>query len=214
MPAKKGASTNFIVVDGIKFYKTAQGYYSIARAKRLHVYVWEKHNGPVPKGHDVHHIDGNKDNNDISNLECVLRKTHHEKHMRERGPEELRRIMDEYVRPLAIDWHKSEEGRAWHREQYNASLAGKWADTVTKVCEYCGKEYSVPALVAYRSHFCSNNCKSQHRRVSRVDDEQRVCIICGATFFANKYSKIKTCSPECSVESAKRTKAAKRRRQE
>lgn len=37
----------------------------------LHRYIWEKHNGPIPKGHMVIHKDGNVHNNDISNLALV-----------------------------------------------------------------------------------------------------------------------------------------------
>jgi len=39
-------------------------------------WLWEKHNGPIPKdengiSYQIHHIDGNHDNNDLSNLMCV-----------------------------------------------------------------------------------------------------------------------------------------------
>lgn len=34
-------------------------------------YVYEKHHGPIPKGHKVIHLDGNKANNDIENLMLV-----------------------------------------------------------------------------------------------------------------------------------------------
>ena len=39
-------------------------------------WIWEKHNGPIPKdengiSYQIHHIDGNHDNNDLSNLMCV-----------------------------------------------------------------------------------------------------------------------------------------------
>ena len=35
--------------------------------KRLHRVVWESHNGQIPKGYDIHHIDSNTHNNDITN---------------------------------------------------------------------------------------------------------------------------------------------------
>ncbi len=38
--------------------------------------VWEKHNGPIPKGLLAHHIDGNPTNNTIGNLALVSRKAH------------------------------------------------------------------------------------------------------------------------------------------
>jgi len=30
--------------------------------------IYEQHNGPIPKGMDIHHIDGNHANNDPNNL--------------------------------------------------------------------------------------------------------------------------------------------------
>ena len=34
----------------------------------LHHVIWEQHNGPVPAGHTVRHIDGNRNNLDPANL--------------------------------------------------------------------------------------------------------------------------------------------------
>ena len=36
-----------------------------------HVLVWEQHNGPIPEGYQIHHIDGDKSNNSIENLQLV-----------------------------------------------------------------------------------------------------------------------------------------------
>ena len=58
---------------------TAKGYNRIYRDGRNvmeHVYVWEQHNGKVPAGHDIHHINHNKLDNRIENLECVSRLDH------------------------------------------------------------------------------------------------------------------------------------------
>lgn len=41
--------------------------------KAKHVYIWEKHNGPVPEGHCVIFGDGNNRNFDINNLILVSR---------------------------------------------------------------------------------------------------------------------------------------------
>lgn len=37
----------------------------------VHRKVWEEHNGPIPPGHKIIFLDGNKDNCDISNLAMV-----------------------------------------------------------------------------------------------------------------------------------------------
>jgi hypothetical protein len=51
----------------------AKGYYRRTREPRtmLHYDIWEFHNGPVPDGHQIGHKDGNKENNDITNLVCL-----------------------------------------------------------------------------------------------------------------------------------------------
>jgi hypothetical protein len=36
--------------------------------------VWEKLNGPVPEGYCIYRTDGDPDNNDPSNLECIPKK--------------------------------------------------------------------------------------------------------------------------------------------
>jgi hypothetical protein len=41
-----------------------------------HRSVWEKHNGPIPDKHDVHHINRDKLDNNIENL-CLMLKADH-----------------------------------------------------------------------------------------------------------------------------------------
>ena len=46
----------------------------------LHRAIWELAHGPIPEGYFIHHIDKDKTNNSIENLECVSRKEHGVKH--------------------------------------------------------------------------------------------------------------------------------------
>lgn len=41
-----------------------------------HRYIWEQAFGPIPKGYDIHHIDGIKDHNVLENLQLVTRLEH------------------------------------------------------------------------------------------------------------------------------------------
>lgn len=50
-----------------------------------HRVIWEMHNGSIPVGHVIHHIDRNPRNNDISNLMCLSRAEHQALHRREDG---------------------------------------------------------------------------------------------------------------------------------
>lgn len=38
-----------------------------------HRWIWEMHNGPIPKGCQIHFLDGDRHNCDISNLELITR---------------------------------------------------------------------------------------------------------------------------------------------
>lgn len=54
-------------IDGNKCYKMR------------HVFVYECFNGIVPDGHEIDHIDNNKNNNKLSNLQCLTSHEHHKK---------------------------------------------------------------------------------------------------------------------------------------
>ena len=42
--------------------------------------IWIKHYGKIPPNHHIHHKDDNPFNNDISNLECLTKEEHKERH--------------------------------------------------------------------------------------------------------------------------------------
>lgn len=69
----------FIIYDGIKFTPSDNGYYRATSRKKhvsLHRYKYMKEVGKIPDGYDIHHKDGNKQNNKIENLECILKSEH------------------------------------------------------------------------------------------------------------------------------------------
>lgn len=71
----------FIMYDGKKWtVSKTTGYYRSTTDRHthtsLHRYIWEKHNGKIQDGFDIHHIDNNKTNNNINNLECLLKSEH------------------------------------------------------------------------------------------------------------------------------------------
>lgn len=180
------------------------GYYlgTSKPRKRLHRAVWEYYHGEIPKGYVVHHIDHNKENNDISNLQLVTDKEHHEIHKREMSEELKERLRENVIKnavPKAVKWHKSKEGKEWHRKQYEISLA--LVKPTKHICLNCGKEY-----MTKQGKFCSNKCKSAYRRKSGVDNETRKCKLCGKEFIINKYSKKECCSRTCASKIGHQTR--------
>lgn len=46
----------------------------------LHRHVWEQAHGPIPEGHVIHHLDENKSNCELSNLQCLPAGAHMSRH--------------------------------------------------------------------------------------------------------------------------------------
>lgn len=62
-----------------------------------HRLVWERANGPIPKGFEIHHIGGNSKNNDLTNLSLMTRSEHHRIHAL------LRKMNEDVVDPTDPD---------------------------------------------------------------------------------------------------------------
>ena len=158
-------NTNLAYCDGYKFRKDKKSGYWLCSTlnKRLHVYIYEKYNGKIQKGMQVHHVDHNKDNNEINNLRLVSRKEHskiHFEEMTEEEKEKKRKNLELNARPKAIEWHKSQEGKKWHIEHYEQVKEKLYGKHKFK-CEMCSKEFESSQT---RSRFCSNACKSRYWR--------------------------------------------------
>ena len=201
--AKYDKNKKHAYFNGITFTRDEKtGYYLSTRKvkdgkrQRLHVYVWEYYNGEIPKGYEIHHKDENKGNNESSNFELVTGPKHRRIHADEflhdkKRIEESTRYLLELAQPKAKEWHRSKEGRKWHKKHYE-KFKDKLQQKREFKCRNCGKTF-----LSVREGFCSNNCKSAWRRKQGLDNENRICVICGKEFETNKYSKVKTCSITC-----------------
>ena len=68
--------------NGKKFTLRAHGYYELTTDNRclMHRYIWEKETGLIPNGWDIHHLNNNKADNRIENLECLPKAEHTRKY--------------------------------------------------------------------------------------------------------------------------------------
>jgi hypothetical protein len=143
------------------------------RSVYLHRVIWEEANGPIPAGFDVHHVDGNTTNNEISNLALMGRSEHLGLHGRSpehaevrRGPrkpehaEKLREILKR-ARPEAAKWHSSPEGLAWHAKHAAECIRREFP----RKCAECGADFIGKIS---RAAYCTSAChKKRNARFAR-----------------------------------------------
>jgi len=168
----------------------------------LHRYVWAKHHGEIPSGCVIHHVDGDFSNNNLENLACMPLGEHSRKHwdagdIQANSPEWMAEI-----RGKAAEWHKSEEGRAWHREHVKNSLT-KRKKLPGLVCKGCSAEFENYSGTKY----CSRKCAGKHRvRVPSIDKQ---CPCCGRDFKAMR-REAKYCSKSCNKRAYHQARQASR----
>ena len=196
--SKNSKSLEFVDYNGERFYIQYSGRYYSARSGKirlLHRRVWSDVNGEIREGHHVHHIDGNWRNNDISNLELVDAKKHQAHHLRERmenNPEvfaESRKL----AWAAATVWHRSDEGRDWHKG--HGVRVWESREPTKATCSVCSTEYET--FFSSRSRFCSRSC-SQKESFQRHKTATGVCAECGSEFSFNRYRTQTCCSRVCS----------------
>jgi len=201
-----------IVFNGIKFRRYPESkrrsdrvYYTPGVADkskglgRLHEEIWKAEHGPIPPGHNIHHVDHDPLNNDGANLTAMTKAVHHSHHgntpeAREHYQSEAWQAHLDAIRPLAAAWHSSPKGIEWHRAHAGQLMADR--PKTPAVCDQCGDAF----LSKMPLRFCSNACKSAWRRASGVDNIQRTCVRCKSEFTIDRYSKTSHCSKSCATK--------------
>lgn len=184
-----------------------QRYYSPGGTDRangkeaLHREIWKKHHGPIPADHDIHHRDDNPLNNEVSNLECIHRDDHKALHESEGKWSASIRVREHLtgIRRLALDWHASQEGILWHRQQARTSYAKR--EPREFECAVCGKPFHSKHRSSHREdgkRFCSMRCGGIQRRKEERQKRDLLCSQCGSHYRGD--GRGTTCSRKCRAD--------------
>lgn len=174
--------------NGRKYRIRKDGYFGGAAKVSgglLHRAVWEASNCAIPEGYEIHHVNGNRADNRLKNLQCMLISEHRSMHCSE--PSKMEKM---------AAWHRSKEGHEWHKQQYEKNCRGKIHAVSEKECGHCKETYSGIG----HQRFCSNKCKAAARRASGIDLVTRSCVICEAPFQIDKVFDTKTCGRSCGAK--------------
>ena len=155
----EGIRMDTAIFDGIEYYWDGR-YYTRHKGVpvpiRAHRELWMEAFGPIPEGYHIHHLDENRRNNSLSNLLVVKASEHTKGHMQDEGRKEQVRKNMQIACEAAKIWHSSEEGKQWHRKQFERVME----QIGSKICDECGITYT-PAN--FRQRFCQSKCGNRFK---------------------------------------------------
>ena len=148
MARKDKTQLRIIIYDGVEYvaYKKDK-YYQNRHDKhlpRLHQQIYIDNFGPIPAGYHVHHIDGNTENNSVSNLTALPAGEHTKETFRqlegfERGCESCGKKFIAKIKTRAKYCSKRCAHREWAKKNsaYLKEYNRLWeSNNINKVIEY------------------------------------------------------------------------------
>lgn len=141
---------------GKKFWKQKDGYWVNGMPIHAQRWVWINHFAAIPKGMDIHHKDGDKDNNEIENLEMLSRSEHLKRHWKE-GRFDLEKRRAQLCE--ARKWLKTPEGRK--KQSEISKRVWKTRKKFLLSCLECEKQIT---STQPWTKYCSDACAARYRR--------------------------------------------------
>lgn len=178
-----------VIFNDVKYYRTTKGYWA-RQGKTLQAAVWEFHHGTIPDGYEIHHVDGDRNNNAIENLQCLTIPEHHQIHAEARLKERTCSYCGKKYKAKRAD------GKFCTPDCRQAWLKARRCRRVKRICSLCGKEFETDRR--RNARFCSQKCvvaATKHLREklsSKQVEEIRAIYVpydleFGGTALAKKY---------------------------
>jgi len=201
--------SKYRIYFGRKFYKATNDYWvcTTARMPQAHRWIWMNTYGEIPKGMHIHHIDGNKDNNDISNLQMLSGSDHLLLHWNENLFENKDPNFEKRKKQLEVarQWLYTPEGRKRQSEKAKDGWASR--KSFQKCCPVCNELYST--YMSY-SRYCSDSCRQSWKRKHKIYSIEEICPICNNLFQKDKFSSKRFCSVSCGAKNSANLRGIKR----
>ena len=175
--------------DGVVFHTDRSGHY-VTASTGIHRFVWQYYHGEIPDGYHIHHVDENKTNNAVENLQCMTKQDHQSLHNKQPFYEE--RVCRTCGKIFIVQ--KACQKLAMY-------CSKKCQSKVNRICSLCGEEF---LTTSYKP---AEHCRSSARKVSwekrRAQNPirpscQKRCPICGKSFVVKPgHEKTQCCSRSC-----------------
>lgn len=173
--------------NGIIYRKNSQGHY--VKFFSIHRAVWIYYSGEMPNGdYEIHHVDTDKANNDISNLQCLTKAEHRRIHMKT-AP--AREHICKNCGKLFTSTSTKSHVDCCSKDCLQALSYKKRHET--RICAFCGKEFSVYKYS--HTKCCSASCAAKLLRTI-PSNNMKFCPICHKEFPAKVSNQI-YCSNHC-----------------
>ena len=129
--------------DGYLNYVLCVGKHQKNKYIRVNVLVYKTFIGSIPECYDVHHIDQNKTNNSVDNLELIEHKKHSDLHSKDKSKPILQYTLDgQFVAEYESAFDASRQ-TGFNRASINKCCLGKQKTCANHLWCFKGKEYEI-----------------------------------------------------------------------
>jgi len=174
--------------NGEIYRKDSNGHFH--KSTFIHRVIWSYNYGEIPQGdYVIHHINENKSDNNIENLQLLTRNEHRKKHTETLEAQEYI-CQNCGVKFLAKQTTakfcsaKCSNDYHYHNDK--------------RICSICGKTFSATHK---RTHCCSRECVNIAIGKANIKEPlKKICPICGKVFIDPHHPNKKCCSSECGAK--------------